>query len=611
MTEVRFDPRIHKINFAIEPVDILGFDILAKIHPSDQDGVIIFIRHGPFSGGVITENAPQDFLRTKFFSLFSGSNFLNSINNYFNQRVKLDPLWINHREVWFSRAISRMLYICKVIEIEDNSSPYLSVARYLKETKKEGAPETEEDIKALAEALHLHTCALIETTLKGAIPCKGPAQSTELHPPTTEIEIQLATRDIDGVLWLDACLADYIANLPGGTRYATTIRENSRERLATYRNNPSPENLEALFSALWLRRYTPEPHEPFLMRPAEVLWYGTVKPELERKAEREARKRRNPPALAISIAPAIARYCGWRSGSIVTISDDGGLNIIDSHDTNRELLALAPALEVQNMQKLCGRSLVDDYPALATPIGHTCITWIVRKCWQRHMDGEPSPERIDIEGGLSGFLEILKIKGNGGTSQALASILRAGKSFHMYSPGVEEVGGLWTYHHREARRGQPSLLKISVSPFLTPNYTTGERLVPIVATPSLVGRNNEHAAQMAFKCELVLEMVRAGETVLDEGVLLPEPELERLASLVGLPTSTMNKALDRWTQDTKDGPRMLDRSGDRFLLADNDPYRDARNFVLEGARRVREGRERGLQSAAARERARRRRRPCC
>lgn len=425
----------------------------------------------------------------------------------------------------------------------------------------------------------------------------------DLYPdfPKEVLPINYNAITEDGILNFDFIFSKFIKQIGSkGQELSSKIKNNSKKRVNAFRSGEAPEG------TLWkIWQYNPlghYRHPRYALILCEVLWLDVVKPRLER----EERKRRNPPALSASVAPLVSRSCGWRKGATVMPAPDGGLQVIDSQDINKTILSLAPALEVQNIKSLFGRSLSDDYPDLASLRGQELIAWIVCQVWQRTMDNEPAPRELIIEGGLKKLRELMGLKGNDGAeSSTLAAALRAGSGFRLYAPDLE-VGGLWTYYLREARRGQPSRLEIGVSSFLAPNYKPhGERLVPIIGTPPLVGRRNDHAAQLAFKFELVLEMVRAGETILDGGVLLPESERERLASLVGLPTSTMNKALDRWTQDGKDGPRMLEREGDRFLLADIDPYRDARAFILEGARRVREGRENGLRSIAARERARR------
>lgn len=587
-----------------------GFDLLI-ILPDPNSAYplqLLLVRRGPYAGSCLVISG-QGGKSLKHFPIMQTTlGEFEELERLVIHKRDQHPIWQHHPELWLVRSTLWMMHVCRSVEDDPYiPSPYQIAARHIISN-----PSSANERLALAHELRVHAHALNEIVVGKIEPYSDNITRPSIHNPgkTTDEEIANAVETIDGVFWMDELAASYFEKLPGGADMAKDLREASRTRVAAYLNDQNRDSATDLLR-FFIARHHQEPTTLFIMRLGEVLYDGTIKPRLKRKAEIEARRRRNPPALALSIAPAVAKYSGWHKGTKVISSDDGDLHVIDSRDFNKSIIALAPALEVKHMKNLFGRSLADDYPALATPLGQELTAWATREVWRRTMDGEPSPTQLEIEGGFRGLLERIGFKGvNGGTeSKTLASALLAGKTFHIYWPGIEEVAGLWTYHNKEARRGQPALLRIGVSPFLAPNYKAGERLVPIVETPPLVGRRNDHAAQLAFKFELVLEMVKAGEAILDGGAYLPEPELERLASLVGLPASTMNKALDRWTQDGEDGPSMLERHDDRFLLANNDPYRDAREFILEGARRVREGRANGLRSASTREHARRTRRP--
>lgn len=85
------------------------------------------------------------------------------------------------------------------------------------------------------------------------------------------------------------------------------------------------------------------------------------------------------------------------------------------------------------------------------------------------------------------------------------------------------------------------------------------------------------------------------------GARLLREQLCRIADRVGLPTATMDKALDRWTNDGDDGLAFLEEvAPNTYHIADNDKYGQARRFLDETARRSKQGRRRGLRSGRKR-----------
>lgn len=332
---------------------------------------------------------------------------------------------------------------------------------------------------------------------------------------------------------------------------------------------------------------------------AYIVWSHIVKP----KWEIEKRKKINPPAVPETIARTISDGYGWNQSTILHHDEPSGdLLIVNRNGLPPNIIGRAPAIEVERGRSMFGIDLAAAYPSLATRAGQELIQWVIQKVWQRTFEQASSPLLLEYKGGLDALREEIGLASNKDTTTLLEA-LSAGKSFAINIPGEVQVFGLWTATLEPARRGKPARLLINASPFLAPHFRRNERLVPIVPTPQLVGKRNDYSAQMAFKFELILSMAKADDDLLNGGVLLPPTELERLAESTRLPILTMNKALDCWTKDG-DSPRMLDRDGDRFLLADTNPYLAARNFLLEGATRIKEGRERGQQSVISREKAR-------
>lgn len=598
MADITFDAASGAplITFELRPIDIFGFDVVTKIYPSEQDSRIIFIRWGPFSGAVLAVAAPQEF--PKALPALTGAEIPAAIHHYFQHRQEADPVWRNHKEVWFSRALLRMLYICRHILSNKSDSPYLRAAQYHLQENIDDAFSIEESTQALADALHFHTCAMIDTVLEGAI------SSIEPHPEVTEEEIENAMRDVDGVFWIDACLADYIAKLPGGTEYANRMRESSRKRLAASRNNPTLETIDAVFSTVWLRRHAPEPVEPFIMRPAEVLWHGIVKPRLER----EEHERRNPPAISVTYAKRIPEAF-WKSSTQLSQDPDSGEIFVKNKNTlPPDIVARAPVIEARRGRTMFGE-LAEIHAALGSRAGQELIQWLITQAHRNTHDKIPDPRKIIRFGGIDAICEELNLA-KGRDSKTLYDALVAGKRFELCVPGEIHQLGLWTATIEGGKGRKQSIVTIEVSSFLAPHYKRAicesERLVPIVPTPPLVGRRNDYSAQMAFKWALICSMVEAGTDLLNGGVLLTEEDLERMARSVSLPIPTMRKALEKWTHDEddkkdgapkmldpKDGePKMLVHKNNRYQLANTEPYRHARAFIWEGASRSKENSER-------------------
>jgi hypothetical protein len=91
------------------------------------------------------------------------------------------------------------------------------------------------------------------------------------------------------------------------------------------------------------------------------------------------------------------------------------------------------------------------------------------------------------------------------------------------------------------------------------------------------------------------------ELIEEGGVKLTSTDFDRLAQQAGLPLGSWRKVIDRWTQDGTDGPAMLERVGpERFNLADREPYRAARNYLMQGGRITADGRKRAQRKTRGR-----------
>jgi hypothetical protein len=252
-----------------------------------------------------------------------------------------------------------------------------------------------------------------------------------------------------------------------------------------------------------------------------------------------------------------------------------------------EVIATVPAIDARLFAQINKRALGSLDMAKAIP-------WVVRKGWEQQ--GQPNDADIIIERGLRGFAEtVLHLRGNSALERA-RQVLHAGRDFQREWPGGFESCGLWTLLHRAESPNCPAHLTITTAPILRPHSQAGKQVLgsmlsPVIHPPPLTGRANEHAPQAFFANLLVLQLVEHRKELLSGGAIITREKIEHIAEEVGLPLSTLYKALDRWTKDGDDGEAFLIIEGNpkkaaRYMLADNEKYKAEREFLLEGARRT-------------------------
>ena len=415
----------------------------------------------------------------------------------------------------------------------------------------------------------------------------------------------LDPKENEGMFCVDARAARFLAELQkdgeGSQEASRYLRETAQARWSERKK----ENLPASHASLWLGLYNPDlekedlPPLGIALLLGRALWRDKVKALV-------ASLRQNPPALAYPISRRVEQLC-FEPGREVRLTQEKE-HEAELVDADGYVLAKIPTLpaELGVMQK--------DFKQLASLTGHRVLRWLATEGHRQVLLEKPIPHHIEVVGGLTTFAEKIGATSHVAKEEVL-QVLRAGQSFRCTWPGGE-LGGLWGYGLKDKTGpGKPARLRVELMSVLMPYYAKfhlgkdEQHLVPIVSLPPFVGRFNDHALQAAFQFRLMAVLVEHRKELLPRGgaLLLPH-DLEQLALAVGLPPDLLPRVLDRWTQDGQEsqegGERFLDRiEKDRYMLANTEPYEEAREFLLEGSRRAlagKEGATRALQRKAKR-----------
>ena len=413
------------------------------------------------------------------------------------------------------------------------------------------------------------------------------------------------TGEIAGMFYRDELAARYFDALgPRGSplrdrarRYAEAVREAGRARWASYRNQldlpgSPPENPAARWASFRLR---------FPGQLAEVLWEGEVRERVELDA-------RNPPALALVVVNDVEQVWYTQGRQFSFLPEGRGQGAVRLQTAQGEELAttaLLPANELENLQR--GALLFRSY------MGHLAVRGFAERGWEQTRTATANPSFLGWEGGYDACAQALGAKSKK-AAEELRDILLAGQGFRReWADG--EFGGLWTFSNDAAKGHRKSYLEVRLGrplmPYMVKALGPRERtLVPVVKMPPRVGgRANEWAAQAAFQFALVRAMVeRRVEVAQEGGAKLSPEELARMARAVGLPDALLARVLDRWTHDGDDGLACLAVVGrDRYVLPDNEDFREARAFIEAGGRRSLQRSRAGRASVRAGTAPRRRR----
>lgn len=396
-------------------------------------------------------------------------------------------------------------------------------------------------------------------------------------PPREDLEV-LGERA--SMFALDAALADFIGHLPhvGSKDEAENWRATWRNDWSQARTPGEPARWERWAEPLRLPRVL-----------ARVLWRLKVRPELDSE-------RSDVPVLAAQVVRDLAESHWAPSRQMLLLE---GRAVLRKDGVELAEVPLLDPSDFEAMQRGAER--------LRSVTGQRVIRHLAREAYALH---KATPGRADvvIEGGFSGLAEALG-ENSKKAPEIVRDVLRAGQDFKRRWANGCEIGGLWLYRNEVAEaRGRRALLVVTVGTVLRPyfalsNLPAGERFgVPVLPMPPFVGRERDWAGQAVFQFLLEAELVaRRLELVKEGGAKLTPADFERLAAKAGLPSGSWRKVIDRWTQDGDNGPAMLERVGaDRFTLANTEPYRAAREWLLEGGRISANGRQRAQAKTKAR-----------
>lgn len=243
--------------------------------------------------------------------------------------------------------------------------------------------------------------------------------------------------------------------------------------------------------------------------------------------------------------------------------------------------------------------------AFRTVTGHRLLRGIVHGVHDQAAEGHPNWLRLTYEGGFQGMKEALGCT-SGQDREKLKALLQVGQALHFKTKHLGEVGGLWTWRARPARRGRPGAVTITVGDILAPgaqglirgktgrSKSMAKRLVPeLRKEPPTNGARPRDAGQVwSLHRLLLLELVtKRRELYLHGGVHISQRRWRQLSAEAGLSLAFIERVLDSWTEgESEQSPKLIERDGDRFTLAS--PHATELAFIREGARRMVTGQRR-------------------
>jgi hypothetical protein len=447
-----------------------------------------------------------------------------------------------------------------------------------------------------------------ESALERALESRLEEARRTLGPPPAH-DATDAQADQDGMHERDAGAVAFLRGLglPGSElrtaaeRAAAQWAESASAAWPAYRKqaaslgSPQPEPVE------WIRwRSREEWQGRFSRLLARVVWHGDVRGAVATARAKVPRQPATLPLLFVNDYSAV--YLSRRNA--VRVHDQGrGRAMAEIVSPEGEQLAHTPVLNAGLVDRAQRGAL-----ALRSYLGQRVLRRVPMEVWERHVAGCRNPRVLSWRG-TDGFVEWMGVSSKFHT-EAL-DILRAGQDFRRTwadnGRPLREIGGLWSYDLSEDGRtapGRHAHLELNVNRPLAPFFAKEElargderALVPVVAMPPTVGSPNLWAAAAAFQFLFVKTLVEHRlDVIAHGGALLPPTVLARLASDAGMKPSHLPRLLDRWLRDGDDGDAVLERvDKDRYHLADNSTYRQARRYIEEtgrlSVRRQRSGRE--------------------
>lgn len=360
----------------------------------------------------------------------------------------------------------------------------------------------------------------------------------------------------DGMTEPDARLVKYARARWPEWEAVEVFQKWARARLSQYREQLHADlGVENLPPSPW-RRDTRDAAGDL----AVILWREKVKPELQRE-------RASAPALAQTVA-------------------DGVLGALWNRRTTRagEHLVLdgEPVATISLAQ---ASAVLDFFKVVRGLTAHRLFRFVVQEVFRQVFVQKKKVPWISIEGGMG---ELARLIGDHeGRPDLTRAALHALQVCHIHWENGTNTGGLLTWNETPGKGRTKGKVSITPNEALWPMFNLRELgqdaqiLVPVVPLPPLLGRGNDHGAQVAFQLFVVREMVdlraEMGEF---KGVTLTDARLEAMAREAGLPEGKWGEVLAHWLTGDKHTPAFLERTeGGRYRLADNDLFRSARRFM--------------------------------
>jgi len=329
-----------------------------------------------------------------------------------------------------------------------------------------------------------------------------------------------------------------------------------------------------------------------------ALWADEVKPMLDRLAS-------NPPAFGYGVHVDVTRI----HSRAHKLGESNGQQAL-VFDSAEPIIVLVPAISERAV-----KLIADGASKLGSVLAHRILHWEVVTGYDRVMRGESDARRLEVEGGWSGFAEILGINDKKRVDDIKAIVYAQSAIKLSLSNGrLADMIALDDQPAVGRRRGK---VEIVLGTMLLPHYVyelhgqlagrelyEAKRLVPIAALPPFVGRPNDHGPQATASMLVLREMrMRARELHNNGAVVI---SLERFAELfrqAHLPASLIGRVLDRWTRDGTDGPAFLARvERDAYTLGD--AYARVRSFLLSAGEIEQRSSDAGVRGSSARARKR-------
>jgi hypothetical protein len=394
----------------------------------------------------------------------------------------------------------------------------------------------------------------------------------------------------DGMLWLDRLGIDWLDNITDGGIWGTSyVNDLTRGELEADRRDRWDNHRQSGIALLdfWVG----EDDIPDKLYPLQSLT-SYIGSNLQRQLDHR-------PAMAMPIHTEVERV-SMREDRHVRQNEDTPQAELFEGD---ERIAQTPVLESTKLAEIVEQG-TDDLQSIT---GMRLLVWLIRQCHRQKFQGQQQPRVIGIEGGVQALADEIGETSDRGRGR-LKKILRAGQSWRVEWSGGE-AGGLWTYTHDDTSGpDKRAYLELTIGAPLAPHYNTkalqpGKRtLVPVVELAPFVSPGSLYAQQAAFQQAVVRAIVQRRQQIASRGgAKLSDRDLWQIAEPLGLPQSTMDRAIDRWLHDGDDGLQFLELiDGDLYHLADNERYGLARRFIDDTADRAEQASEAGKRSAQRR-----------